>query len=591
MTTYPAAGDYYKAVQSPANAFTVKSLQEATFAWDSLGPSLARGSSAVVFQATVDGSAKAVRCYVRDDASSRERYAALGAYLASHDLSPYVSDATWLEAAIQLRGQTWPVILMDWIDGRTLNEYVDFLVAQPDLNALATLAERWRKLVRILQQADFAHGDLQHGDVMVDQKGQLRLVDYDGIWIPQLADLGPPNESGHPNYEHPGGRAWGRWMDTFPALVIYLSLVALAKDPALWLALYNGQNLLFSKSDFVFPFGTEPWRQLSALHDPAVDELVRLLQECCAPGWVATKSLEDLLGTSPVQLPRSAGPRTHEREISSKHPGCVVFLCDRSGSMRQPWGNRQQTMAEGVTSALNNILLELMFISQVAPGKVRHYFDIGVFGYGVRPVAGGEGVETAFGGALAGRALVALPELRDNPLAVRDVPSADPGEPHSRQPIWIEPAHGYRTPMCEAIAVAGQHLYEWAASHPDSFPPIVINITDGMVTDSPYDGAILETWVERLVGIQTSDGPLLMFNIFLSRTAAGGVLFPTTDHGLPEPGPALFGISSVLPDLMVANAQSAGIPVGAGARAFGFNASPAMLARFLEVGTRIDIRH
>jgi hypothetical protein len=591
MTTYPAAGDYYKAVQSPASAFTVKSLREATFAWDALGPTLARGSSAVVFKATVDGSAKAVRCYVRDDASSRERYAALGAYLASHDLSSYVSDATWLDAAIQIRGQTWPVILMDWIEGRILSEYVDFLVAQSDLSALATLAERWRELVRIVQQAEFAHGDLQHGDVIVDLEGQLRLVDYDGIWIPQLVGLGPPNEFGHQNYEHPGGRAWGRWMDTFPALVIYLSLVALAKRPALWLALYNGKNLLFSKSDFLFPFGTDAWRQLSALHDPAVDELVRLLQECCAPGWVATKSLEDLLGTSPAQLPRSAGPRMHEREISSKHPGCVVFLCDRSGSMRQPWGNRQQTMAEGVTSALNNILLELMLISQVVPGKARHYFDIGVFGYGVRPVAGGEGVETAFGGALAARALVPLPELRDNPLAVRDVPSADPGGPRVRQPIWIEPAHGYRTPMCEAIAVAGQYLYEWASSHPDSFPPIVINITDGMVTDSPHEGATLETWVERLVGIQTSDGPLLMFNIFLSRTAAGGVLFPTADHGLPEPGPQLFGISSVLPDLMVANAQSAGIPVEAGARAFGFNANPAMLARFLEVGTRIDIRH
>jgi hypothetical protein len=231
-----------------------------------------------------------------------------------------------------------------------------------------------------------------------------------------------------------------------------------------------------------------------------------------------------------------------------------------------------------------------MFISQVEPGRARHFFDIGVFGYGVRPVAGGEGVETAFGGALSSRALVALPELRDNPLAVRDVPSADPGGPGSRQPIWIEPAHGYRTPMCEAIAVAGGHIFDWASQHPDSFPPIVINITDGMVTDSPYDGATLETWVERLLGIQTTDGPLLMFNIFLSRTVGDGVLFPVTDRGLPEPGPQLFRLSSVLPAQMVANAQKGGIPVDAGARGFGFNANPAMLARFLEVGTRVDVR-
>ena len=55
MTTFPAAGDYYKAVQAPARAFTVPKLQAAEFVWDSLGPTLARGSSAVVFQAKVEG--------------------------------------------------------------------------------------------------------------------------------------------------------------------------------------------------------------------------------------------------------------------------------------------------------------------------------------------------------------------------------------------------------------------------------------------------------------------------------------------------------------------------------------------------------
>ena len=91
MTTFPAAGDYYKAVQAPARAFTVPKLQAAEFVWDSLGPTLARGSSAVVFQAAVDGVPQALRCYIRNDASSRDRYSALGDYLARSDLSPYVS--------------------------------------------------------------------------------------------------------------------------------------------------------------------------------------------------------------------------------------------------------------------------------------------------------------------------------------------------------------------------------------------------------------------------------------------------------------------------------------------------------------------
>jgi hypothetical protein len=165
----------------------------------------------------------------------------------------------------------------------------------------------------------------------------------------------------------------------------------------------------------------------------------------------------------------------------------------------------------------------------------------------------------------------------------------DAGAP--KVPVWVEPVHGYRTPMCQAIAVAGAHVYEWASAHPDSFPPIIINVTDGMVTDSPYEGATLEQWAQRLVSIQTSDGPALLFNIFLSPSGtANGVLFPATEYGLPTPGPDLFRISSPLPPPMVANAQRAGIAVDPGGRGFGFNADASMLVRFLEVGTKVDVR-
>ena len=295
MTAYPAAGDYYKAVQFPSRSFTVPRLQAAEFVWDSLGPTLARGSSAVVFQAAVDGKTQALRCYIRNDASSRDRYSALNVYLASHDLSPFVSGTTWLDEAITVNRSSWPVLTMEWIDGRTLNEYVDFLVSASNAAALTTLAVNWRALVALLQRSEFGHGDLQHGNIMVDQDGQFRLVDFDGVWIPQLAGQPPPTEFGHPNYQHPGLRIWDRWVDTFSALVIYLSLTALGRDPALWLALYNSKNLLFAKNDFFPPFETEVWKQLAALRDPQIDALARRLQECCAPDWASAGSLEMLL--------------------------------------------------------------------------------------------------------------------------------------------------------------------------------------------------------------------------------------------------------------------------------------------------------
>jgi hypothetical protein len=117
----------------------------------------------------------------------------------------------------------------------------------------------------------------------------------------------------------------------------------------------------------------------------------------------------------------------------------------------------------------------------------------------------------------------------------------------------------------------------------------VLNITDGMVTDSPYQGADLGTWAQRLTMIGTNDGPVLLFNIFLSPSPGSGVWFPTSAANLPQPGPGLFSISSLMPQPMIDNARAAQIRVEPGARGFVFNADLAMLVKFLEIGTRFDV--
>ncbi|MEX5710366.1 VWA domain-containing protein [Parafrankia sp. FMc6] len=277
----------------------------------------------------------------------------------------------------------------------------------------------------------------------------------------------------------------------------------------------------------------------------------------------------------------------YEQTFSRTNPGCIVFLLDRSDSMKQPWQSSGGTLAEGAARAVNKILLDLCVKSaKEVGGRARHYFDVGVFGYGACPVGGGEGVEPA----LAGQPIVPIPQVFDNPLRVEAEQSVD-AVAGSRLPVWIEPVFGYRTPMCQAIATAGEHVYGWAASHPDSFPPIVINITDGMVTDSPFDGADLAEWAARLTSIETRHGRTLLFNIFLSPTVAPEALFPVTAADLPEPGPELFAISSTLPASMVANARGARVEITDGARGFVFNAGLATLVWFLEIGTRVaDVR-
>jgi hypothetical protein len=281
----------------------------------------------------------------------------------------------------------------------------------------------------------------------------------------------------------------------------------------------------------------------------------------------------------------------YEQAFSRTTPGCIVFLVDRSDSMKLRWAGTDTTLAQGAARAINKILLELCVKStKEQGGALRCYFYVGIYGYGLCPGTGGEGVESALPGPLAGRGIVPLPDLAEHPIAIREEPSVDALPAPSRVPAWIDPYHGWRTPMCQAIATAGAHLYDWATAFPASFPPIVINITDGMVTDSPYEGADLGEWSRRLTSIQTADGPALLFNVFLSPDPGAEVWFPPTDAGLPQPGPALWSISSPLPAPMVANARSAQVDVPPGGRGLVFNADLAMLVKFLEIGTRFDVR-
>jgi eukaryotic-like serine/threonine-protein kinase len=323
VTVYPSAVDYSLALQHPEAAFADDRLRTATFAGDILGPYGIAGSSAVVFHATLDGEEEeyALRCYTRQDASTPDRYAALDSFVVGQGLGKYVGKVTWYDQQVLVKGARWPVLTMEWIAGRQLNEYAGYLADNGNRAALATLAGRWLELISELQRASFAHGDLQHGNILVDQDGQLRLVDFDSVWIPPLRSHTPPTEAGHPSYQPLGAAArsrWGPYMDTFSGLAIYLALTALARDPGLWPTFNNGDNLLFERADFVMPLDTTIWTRLAGLGDAEVDRLALRLRECCVPGWEASKTLPDMLkvawwqqaGPAPASRPRPAATGT-----------------------------------------------------------------------------------------------------------------------------------------------------------------------------------------------------------------------------------------------------------------------------------------
>ena len=289
----------------------------------------------MVFRAAVGDEDYALRCYTRQDASTPERYAALDNFVASHGLSKYVGIVTWLEDEVRVKGAGWPVLKMEWIAGQQLNEYVGYLADNGNGAALGTLAGRWLELVSELQRVGFAHGDLQHGNILVDQRGHLRLVDFDSIWIPPLLGQAAPTETGHPSYQPHGNTAAGRWgphMDTFSSLVIYLALTALAGDPGLWQKFNNGDNLLFERADFAPPYETDIWKHLAGLGNPEVDRMTGKLRDCCEPGWVAAKSLADTLRTTWWERGGSAASGTTSTGTSATGISATGTSATRTGA-------------------------------------------------------------------------------------------------------------------------------------------------------------------------------------------------------------------------------------------------------------------
>jgi hypothetical protein len=274
-------------------------------------------------------------------------------------------------------------------------------------------------------------------------------------------------------------------------------------------------------------------------------------------------------------------------EISRANPTGFVFLIDQSTSMEDPIaaGDATKRKADVVADALNRLLFELSVKCAKEEG-VRDYFHVAVIGYGRQ-------VGSAYGGALAGRDLVPLSQVADNPLRVEErakkVPDGAGGlvETSARFPVWVDPVANGGTPMSRALAQAVALVEGWVAERPGSFPPIVINLTDGESTDGdPSEHAA------KLRSLATADGPVLLFNLHVSGGNANPVVFPASDTNLPDDfARLLFGMSSQLPPHMHSYATTQGIAVSEGSRGFVFNADITSVVQFLDIGTRAtDLR-
>ncbi len=313
---WPSSQDYNEAVQNPAHCFADPDLQAAQAATNALGLPMPRsGNFADVYQLrSPAGRSWAVKCFTRRVSGLRDRYRAVSAHLAAARL-PFTVDFEYLEQGVRVRGRRYPALKMHWVEGLLLNEFVRQHLDRPA--TLEALADLWARVGRRLRREGIAHGDLQHGNVLLvpgRDAGSLalRLIDYDGMWVPALAGL-PSGEVGHPAYQHPRRlreQTYSAEVDRFPLLVVYTALRALAAGGgALWDRHDNGDNLLFSRQDFEAPGKSALFYQLLKLGDPAIRFLAENLIDAARKPLEETPLLEDLVLGGPASQARAEGTR------------------------------------------------------------------------------------------------------------------------------------------------------------------------------------------------------------------------------------------------------------------------------------------
>lgn len=266
----------------------------------------------------------------------------------------------------------------------------------------------------------------------------------------------------------------------------------------------------------------------------------------------------------------------YSSEISRDHPTCFLFVIDQSGSMDEKMSSGR-SKAEFVADVLNRTLATLVANCTKADG-IRSYFDVGVITYG------GSGVKAG----LAGGLIQPISKIGERPSRIEErTRKTDDGaggvfDQRVKFPVWFDPTAAGGTPMREGLTKAVEAVVEWCDTHPTSYPPTILHVTDGQSTDGNP-----ESTADALRQVSTNDGDCLLFNLHVTASDGREVLFPSSESRLAdEYSRLLYRMSSDLPDHVGRYASGKGYSVGDGSRGFIFNGDPKCVVDFFEIGTR-----
>ena len=291
---WPSPQDYCEALQCPQESLSCPDLKAGEPELDNLGlPRPISGAFASVYKVVTASAERAVRCFLLKREDQYERYRLISAHLNSNPL-PYTVDFDYLAEGIKVANSWFPIVDMDWVQGETLDQYLR--THYRDTAIVKEICNEFVKMMAALRRACIAHGDLQHGNILVMPDRTLKLVDYDGMFVPSMSGM-QSCELGHRNYQHPKRTSahFDANLDNFSALTIFVTLKAIEADPRLVERLDAlNECSLFRAGDFNDPLASKAFHLLERHKNEELGKLSRLIRQYLDTDPCAVPALADL---------------------------------------------------------------------------------------------------------------------------------------------------------------------------------------------------------------------------------------------------------------------------------------------------------
>ena len=248
------------------------------------------GGFTAVFPFVINDEKWAFRCWHVEMGNEGKRFMTIADSISKAN-AKYLCDFAYSEDGIIVKGVKYPTTRMRWVDGQTIKEYI--CANAQDSIKLKTLAKRFLEMMQDMHKNHLAHGDLQHGNILVGKDEKLYLVDYDSFYCHALKgekDI----ITGLPDYQHPArknNKHASEKLDYFSELIIYLSIISIAKNPSLIdkYQVEGTERLLFSKEDFTDITNSNIYKDIQLLGKDFQD-LLNILEE-----YLKHKDIDELL--------------------------------------------------------------------------------------------------------------------------------------------------------------------------------------------------------------------------------------------------------------------------------------------------------